>query len=127
MKINHIALVNDSEKKADKFYQDFLGLKKLRTFKVSSDMASQIFNLKKEYKIIVYSNNQVKIEIFIDEEYKGERNSIPHVCIEVEDREKLISKAEEMGIDYSKIPKQNSFYLFVRDYNGNLFEIKEII
>ena len=127
MKINHIALINDSEKKADKFYQDFLGLEKLRTFKVSSGMVFQIFNLKKEYKIIVYSKNQIKIEVFIDEEYKGDRNSIPHVCIEVENREKLISKAEKMGIDYLKIPKQNSFYLFIRDYNGNLFEVKEII
>ena len=127
MRINHIALINDSEKKANKFYQDFLGLKKLRTFKVSSDMASQIFNSKKEYKIIVYSSNQVKIEVFIDEEYKGSKNSIPHICIEVENREKLISKAEKMGIDYLKIPKQDSFYLFIRDYNGNLFEIKEII
>jgi catechol 2,3-dioxygenase-like lactoylglutathione lyase family enzyme len=121
-----MALINNSEEKADKFYKEFLGLNKLRCFEVSAEMAQKIFNLKVNYKVIVYSNDQFRVEIFIDEKYKGDKNSIPHVCIEVKDREKLILKAEKMGIDYTKIPKQNSYYLFIRDYNGNLFEVKDI-
>ncbi|MCP2604666.1 VOC family protein [Candidatus Aminicenantes bacterium AH-873-B07] len=126
MEINHIALICSSEEVADKFYKNFLGLNKIRTFIVSSNMAYKIFNFIREYKVILYSNNQIKIEVFIDEEYKGNKNSISHICIEVKSREELISKAKKFGIHYLKIPKQDSFYLFIRDHDGNLFEVKEM-
>ncbi len=125
MRINHIALVCSSEEKANTFYKDLLGLEKIRTFNVPSNISHKVFNSEKQYKVIVYSNNEVKIEVFIDEKSIIGQTSIPHLCIEVRDRERLISKCKKLGIYFQKIPKEDSFYLFIRDSDGNLFEIKE--
>ncbi|MFQ6083079.1 MAG: VOC family protein [Candidatus Aminicenantia bacterium] len=125
MILNHIALVSSSEIKADKFYKDVLGLEKTRKFSVPKNLAKQIFNLNKEYQVIVYSHDNLKIEVFIGEEEL--RNNLPlrHIGLEIEDREALIAKCQAMNIKAIKVPKGNSFYLFIKDDDDNLFEIKE--
>lgn len=125
MFLNHIALVCSSEDNSDRFYQKLLGLNKTEPKVVPSDLCKQIFGLDNEYRLINYGNERIKFEIFLSDQKNDEIKRLNHICIEVENQEKFLSKCTEMGIEILRIPKGESLLVFVRDYDGNLFEIKE--
>ena len=43
---------------------------------------------------------------------------------EVKDREEFIRRCEAMHLEVNRIPKGDTLLTFVKDYDGNLFEIK---
>ena len=127
MIVEHIAVGSNSEEEADMFFIHLLGLKKLRSKFVSADLMNDFFGVKDEYKFIIYSSNQATFEVFITNDKSRAHDIFTHSCLLVENREKLMSKASSMGYDIIKVPRKdsNGFYLFIRDFFRNLYEIKE--
>ncbi len=125
MHLNHVALFCTSEEKSDLFYRNILGLEKKDSKQVSKDLAKQIFDIDREYKIINYANKEIKFEIFIRESHTFPEKGVDHTCIEVENRESFLKKCSENGTEIRKIPKGDSFLVFIKDFDGNLFEIKD--
>ncbi len=125
MHLNHVALFCTSEEKSDLFYMNILGLEKTGSKQVSKDLSNQIFDLDKEYKIINYANKEIKFEIFIGNSDAFSVKGVDHTCIEVENRELFLKRCSENGAEIRKIPKGESFLVFIKDFDGNLFEIKE--
>lgn len=125
MFLNHIAVFCRSEEESDSFYSNLLGLKKDSTRVLPGALIEKIFGISIELKMINYINDEVRIEVFVGN-YKGpDTNKIGHACLEVDDRETFIKECEVMNLKINKIPRDDSFILFVSDYEGNLFEIKE--
>lgn len=126
MKIEHLAVSSNSEEDSDNFFIKLLGLKKLRSFVVSSELMEQFFKVKKEHKVIRYGNEEVSIEVFITEDKSKAIDKFTHMCLVIEDRAKLIDTARQMNYEVIKVPRKNSdvFYLFLKDKFGNLYEIK---
>jgi catechol 2,3-dioxygenase-like lactoylglutathione lyase family enzyme len=124
MRLNHIALVCSSEQSADDFYKDVLGLRKIRSFVLSNDLAFQVFGTDREYLVLVYGNDQFTAEVFIDDSSPERDTSLEHVCLEVKEREEFIRRCEAMHLEVNRIPKGDTLLTFVKDYDGNLFEIK---
>ena len=126
MKIEHFAVSSNSEEDSDKFFIKLLGLKKLRSFVVSSDLMEQFFKVKKEHKVIRYGNEDVSIEVFITDDKSKAIDKFTHMCLVIEDRAKLVDTAKQMNYEVIKVPRRNSdvFYLFLKDKFGNLYEIK---
>jgi len=126
MILKHIALVCSSEKNSDTFYEDILGLKKTGSKMIPSTLSKQIFNLDSEYKIVNYADDKIHFEIFIDSRKSFEDDKIEHACLKVDDLEAFLKKCGDNGLKIINIPKGDGRFLtFVRDYDGNLFEIKE--
>ena len=127
MIVEHIAVGYNSEEEADMFFINLLGLKKLRSKLVSADLMNDFFGVKDEYKFIIYSSNQATFEVFITNDKSRAHDIFTHSCLLVENRENLLSKASSMGYDIIKVPRKdgNGFYLFIRDFFRNLYEIKE--
>ncbi len=125
MQLNHVALFCASEEKSDLFYMHILGLEKAGTKQVPRALAKDIFDLDREYKIINYANKEIKFEIFIRESHTFPEKGVDHTCIEVENRESFLKRCAENGAEIRKIPKGDSFLVFIKDFDGNLFEIKE--
>ncbi len=125
MFLNHVALVCSSEDNSDRFYREVLGLEKMQSKVLPSDLSELIFGLEGEYKLVNYGNDNIKFEIFLSNQQLAEVKKLEHVCIEVEHLGKFLTKCAEMGIEILRIPKGDSLMVFVRDYDGNLFEIKE--
>lgn len=125
MRLNHVALVCSSEQNADFFYKDVLGLRKIKSFVLSNDLARQIFGIDREYRVVVYGNDRFTAEVFIDDSLPERDTSLEHVCLEVKDREEFVKKCEAMHVEVNRIPKGDALLTFVKDYDGNLFEIKE--
>jgi hypothetical protein len=127
MKIEHLAIGYNSEKEADKFFIDLLGLKKLITKIVTPDLMEKFFSIKKEQKFVVYGNNNSKFEVFITNDNSKANDIYTHACLVIENRNELLNKASSMGFDVVKVPRKDGigYYLFIKDSFKNLYEIKE--
>ena len=126
MRVAHIALVSSSEEKANRFYKEALGLKELRSTVIPSTLSKSLFGIDREFKVIDFGNEDMKFEVFIaDNAGEVPLKELDHVCLEVENRETLLKKWEEMGFEVLRVPKGDSFVIFFKDDDGNLFEIKE--
>ena len=126
MKIEHLAVSSNSEEDSDNFFIKLLGLKKLRSFVVASDLMERFFKVKKEHKVIRYGNEGVNVEVFITEDKSKAKDKFTHMCLVIEDRAKLVDTARQMNYEVIKVPRKDSdvFYLFLKDKFGNLYEIK---
>lgn len=124
MMLKHVALASHSEDYSDKFYGTLLGLKKLGSKMLAAWLSKQIFMVDAEIQILNYANNHIHFEIFVNDQNSDHKNRFEHVCLEVEDPASFLEKCREMGVEILQIPKGDSMLTFIRDYVGNLFEIK---
>ena len=122
-KIIHIALTYENREEADLFFNKILGLKLTKSSILSEKLTEEIFKIKKETVIDVYSNDSSYFEIFISN--VKNKHIFDHICIKVDDKERFIKKCKENKIKPIYIKKGEKTLLFVKDYAGNLFEVME--
>ncbi len=125
IKLNHIALRNRSVELADKFYHQLLGLEKIYQFNLEAELVNKIFGIKNDFFVIIYGNSNFRIELFIGPQEIPFTPTLNHLCIEVKDRNKLYEQAQSLGLETTVIPKGDRKNIFIRDFDGNLFEIKQ--
>ena len=119
--IKHIALNFNDELKADLFFNNILELPSIKDFTLNKNLSNKIFGINKNIKVKTYGNKNIVFEIFITEELSG----FEHTCIEISNKEKFIKKCKENKIEPMLIDKGDKILLFIKDYFGNLYEIKE--
>jgi catechol 2,3-dioxygenase-like lactoylglutathione lyase family enzyme len=126
MRIDHIAVASNSEEESSKFFTDLLGLKKVRDFILSAHLMEQFFDIRKDQKIIRYSDNEMDVEVFITNKKSRIKDRFTHSCLLVKNKLELIEKANIMGYKVIKVARKESddFYLFLKDKSGNIYEIK---
>ena len=124
MQLKHGALVCSSEEKSDRFYSDLLGLQKVGSKTIASALVNQIFNIDSDLKIINYADDNIVFEIFIDNQKRAEKNKIEHICIQVDDLETFLERCRSIEIDVLQVPKGDTRITFIKDDDGNLFEVK---
>jgi len=49
---------------------------------------------------------------------------IAHTCLEVDNFEVFLENCSRLNVDVARIPKGDKILTFIRDFDGNLFEIK---
>jgi catechol 2,3-dioxygenase-like lactoylglutathione lyase family enzyme len=121
--MTHIALQYRDKQDAETFFCKILGLNKEKEFTLSADLAESIFDIKRDIDVIFYSNKKIAFEIFFTEEKA--HVMYEHICLTVEDRQELIGQCMKYGIKVINIKRKEKTILFVRDFNGYLYEIKE--
>ncbi len=124
MILRHMALTCSSEKRSDRFYKNLLGLEKSEPKILPRPLSKAIFNVDSELIMINYQGEQVHFEIFITGHSKNDGRQIEHVCLEVNDLQNFLKKCHDLDVEISQIPKGDRSLIFIRDYDGNLFEIK---
>jgi catechol 2,3-dioxygenase-like lactoylglutathione lyase family enzyme len=125
MKMNHFALVCSSEKSADRFYMELLGLEKSVPKILSTELVRSIFNIESEMTVINYTGEKVRFEIFIADPGRApDAIALPHVCLEVKAIDGLVDKCRNMGFEVILAPKGDRILTFILDHDRNLFEIK---
>lgn len=123
-KFNHIAVQCKNRKNAKIFYSDILGLPLEKTFSLDEDLSREIFGINKKVDVDVYSNGQLKFEIFIVQDV--EKQGYCHSCIEVNSKDEFLSNCKKYNIQTILVDKNGKKLLFAKDSSDNLFEIKEI-
>jgi len=124
MRLHHAALVSSSEANADTFYEGILELRKIKTSLLTNNLAVEIFNIDVECPLILYGNQDFAIEVFVTNQIPEKKAPFTHLCLEVEDREKFLTRCRSNGLEVNLVPKGDSQICFVQDFDGNLFEIK---
>ena len=125
MFLRHAALTCSSEKNSDRFYKTLLGLKKSEPKTLARAFSKAIFNVDRELQIINYLDEDVHFEIFISSHSSNSSEQIAHVCLEVDNLPSFLEKCDRLKIKVSQIPKGDRTLTFIRDFDGNLFEIKQ--
>jgi len=126
MRLHHVAVVCRSEELADRFYEGILGLRRIKTSLLQKELSREIFDITGECQIILYGNENLTVEVFVLGLDRKKSYSFEHICLEVEDREGLLSKCRATRLTVKEIPKGDSLLTFIADFDGNHFEIKEI-
>jgi catechol 2,3-dioxygenase-like lactoylglutathione lyase family enzyme len=124
MILRHVALACSSEKNSDRFYKDLLGLEKSEPNNLPISLSKAIFDIDSPLTMINYRNEEIHFEIFITADSKRGVNPIAHVCIEIDNLVTFLKKCDDLKVQVSRIPKGDRILTFVRDFDGNLFEIK---
>jgi catechol 2,3-dioxygenase-like lactoylglutathione lyase family enzyme len=122
--LQHVAVTSSSEKNADRFYINLLGLEKSGPKILPPSLSMAIFKVNSELLMINYLGESVHFEVFITGRVADRKRQIEHVCLKVDDLQSFVKKCDEQGIEISRIPKGDRILTFIRDYDGNLFEIK---
>lgn len=119
----HVGIACRSEEHADRFYRDLLGLGKAEPKLLPSALSQAIFGIDEDLPMLNYTGPNAHFEIFI---VRAEivTDRITHACIEVADLDAFLRKCGELNVDVSRIPKGSFMLTFIRDYDGNLFEVK---
>jgi catechol 2,3-dioxygenase-like lactoylglutathione lyase family enzyme len=124
MILRHVALTCSSEENSDRFFKNLLDLQKSEPKILPGSLAKAIFNIEAELLMINYRSQQVHFEIFISGDSENNIKQIAHVCLEVDDLQTFLKKCRDLNVEMSEIPKGDRTLTFIRDYDGNLFEIK---
>ncbi|MBU1487784.1 VOC family protein [bacterium] len=120
--LNHIGLEVTDKEKARIFFEEILGIPKVRGFTLSSDLAYAIFGRREEVETETFTKEDISFEVFIAKE---RANLIyAHTCLEVQNREEILAKCKSYGLTPNIVKKGEKELLFIRDFSGNLFEIK---
>jgi len=120
--VQHVALQYKNRKQAETFFTKILGLPLTKTFTVSKELSDSIFKIKEETIVDVYSNEKAYFEIFITKIQTN--HGYEHIGIEINDKEEFIKLCKNYDIEPIFVEKGEKTLLFVKDYAGNLFEIK---
>ena len=124
MILRHVALTCSSEENSDRFFKNLLDLEKSEPKILPGSLAKAIFNIEAELVMINYRSQQVHFEIFISGDSENNIKQIGHVCLEVDDLETFLKKCRDLNVEMSQVPKGDRTLTFIRDYDGNIFEIK---
>ena len=77
-----------------------------------------------ELQIINYQNEKLHFEVFITSLIDNEARQIAHQCLEVDALSDFIEKCRTLNVEISQITKGDKTLTFIKDFDGNLFEIK---
>ena len=125
MRVSHVALASSSEDKADRFYHGVLGLKKTRMVTLPANVMNSIFGLDEECKKTDYENEGIRFEIFFTGLERSRTIRPGHVCLDVNNIEAFLRTCEAMKVEIIRVAKGESIVIFIKDYDGHFFEIKE--
>ncbi len=123
IQLHHVALHCTDRTQAKVFFTKVLGMKQEKTFTLLPALSKAIFDIGEGVDVDVYSNDTARFEIFCTHQMPSP--GYRHVCIEVSNKNDFIERCKQYGLEPLIIPKNGKTLLFVHDFSGNLYEIKE--
>lgn len=123
MKLEHIALSITDPEDITNFYQDILGMDKVKDFVLDKSLAYDIFGINKDTNVFLLHKEQVFLEIFVIN--RLQIKSFNHTCLAFDDRKSVFENAKQMGYTCIYKQKESSELFFIKDKSGNVFELKD--
>ncbi len=121
--IHHIAIQRSNRNRTIEFFEKLLGYKLVKNSLLPSILSKEIFDIDEEVEMLTFANGNVNIEVFITD--RKIDNGFAHICLFVENIENFILQCKEINLKPFSINKNGRKIFFVRDEDGNLFEIKQ--
>ncbi|MBM3310590.1 MAG: hypothetical protein FJY80_03670 [Candidatus Aminicenantes bacterium] len=125
--LHHLGLVCRSVERADRFYRDVLGLEKSPPKSLPASLARPLFGLDKDVVVLNYAGKGVRFEVFVLEGASPAAAVPAHACLETDDLEGFLIRCRGWDVPVIRVPKGESWVTFIRDGDGNLFEVKNTL
>ncbi|MEW6599704.1 MAG: VOC family protein [Nitrospirota bacterium] len=125
MLLNHVGLTNKSEEDAVLFYRDFLGFELTRKSVVTKTLSEQLFSVQGDLGMLVFEKDGIKIEVFISPAYTLPAPDINHIGLLLNNFWEVVEKAPQAGVKVIIGKSKDKTVYFIRDFSGNLIEIKQ--
>jgi len=125
MLLNHVGLTNRSDEDAVRFYRDFLGFELTRKSVVPAVLSAQLFSVSDDLGMVVFEREGIKIEVFISPAYTLPDPDINHLGFLLDNFQEIVDKAPQAGVKLIIGKTKDKTVYFVRDFSGNLIEIKQ--
>jgi len=126
MVFDHIGIVNKSEEEALRFYQDILGLEKIKDSVSTADLSEQLFSVSRDIKMVVFGKGSVRVEVFILPGFILPSPSVPHFGLQVENLEEILKRAKQAEAKIITGKRSDKTVYFIQDFSGNLIEVKQV-
>lgn len=123
MNFEHIAIAVENNNEIVNFYQDILGMERVRDFILDKNMAQKIFGIKNHIPVFLMKKGKLVFEIFINKQTPN--LVVNHICFSLDNRNVLIKNAQAKGYQTIIIEREQLDLVFIKDKSGNIFEIKE--
>ena len=123
MELEHIALSITVPEDIKHFYQDILGMDKVKNFVLNKLLAYEIFGINKDTDVFLLQKDMLFLEIFVVDTISA--RNFNHICLSVDDRKTVFRNAEQKGHTVICKKRGNSDLIFIKDKSGNIFEIKD--
>jgi catechol 2,3-dioxygenase-like lactoylglutathione lyase family enzyme len=123
MKILHVAIPSRRIENADLFYGRLLGLVRSEPRSVPRDLAFTLFGLDQDVTMSYYTSDDMQFEVFVGA-FPPQAPQVNHVCLKVADLEAFLTACREIGVQVIRAPKGDREVIFIRDLDGNAFEVK---
>ena len=123
----HSGLGSVSIENADLFYGRLLGLERTEPKVLPREIAGALFGVETDLTMVYYQNENSQFELFVHPDLKsfnGATGNVSHDCIQVEDTDDFVAQCEKSGCQVLQVPKGDKVLTFVKDLDGNLFEVK---
>ena len=124
--IDHICIEVSSKKNCRVIFEEVLGLKPAYSFEIEKEFMARMFDVHNPCEAVVYQAGDTKIEVFIRPEMEKLGKRTTHLCLIMPDRERVLKSAEESGLTILHHPREGRPLYYIRDHDGNLYEIKEL-
>lgn len=124
MKLLHAAVGASTAEKADTFFEDLVGLSKIKASVLTRELANSIFHIDAACGLVLYGNENFSVEVIVTDPLPGQGRTFSHICLEVEDRDRFIERCRSKGLEINLVPKGDALLCFIEDFDGNLYEIK---
>ncbi|HHT9138028.1 MAG TPA: VOC family protein [Candidatus Wunengus sp. YC60] len=124
MELNHIGITNNSEDQALLFYRDFLGLEKTREILLPPELSEQLFYVSQEIKVLVFEKPGIKIEVFISD-FQHANPNFTHFGLMLDNFSEVTEKVQRFHVDIIIGKHKDKTVYFLKDFSGNLIEIKQ--
>ncbi len=121
----HCAVATSSEENADAVFRRLFGMSVVKEFMVGEELGRALFGFGGEAKVIVYNAGGATIEAFISPERAVARDRYDHICLATRNRRDLVERASSMGMKITTFAREGGDVVFIRDSDGNFYEIKE--
>lgn len=123
MKILHVAMPCRRIENADLFYGRLLGLIRNEPRSVPRELTFTLFGLDQDLTVINYTSDDMQFEVFVGA-FSPQVPQVNHVCLNVADLEAFLTTCREIGAQVIRAPKGDKVVIFIRDLDGNAFELK---
>lgn len=124
VRLDHACCVFPSEEEARRTLGAGLGLRELRRFTLSPEVAHALFRRTAPLQVLVFGEESRVLEALIAP--TGAPDPGPaHVCLVVDDLSSTLARCRAAGLEVRSASVGTHEVFFVADPHGNLFELKQ--
>ncbi len=121
----HTGLLYHDRNKAELFFTEILGLPKVKSYVLSETLTEALFGIKEKTEADLFDNGKISFEVFYGN--LPVNTNFNHTCLEVESKNEFVELTKKHGLAPRIVKKEGKDLLFIEDFSGNLYEVKESV